>query len=75
MNLLSMKSNFMHLIRQADLQINGKTIESTQPFINVAQHFQMSSEMSVNDLQTIISKLPREVIRSNGFITTYYFPE
>jgi hypothetical protein len=22
-----------------------------------------------------ISKLPREVIRSNDFITTYYFPE
>ncbi len=28
-NLLSIKSNFMHLIHQADLQINAKTIEST----------------------------------------------
>ena len=52
-NLISMKSNFIHLIHQADLQINGKTIESTQPFINIAKHFQMLSEMSVNDLQTI----------------------
>ena len=52
-NLLSIKSNFMHLIHQADLQINGKTIESTQPFINIAKHFQMLSEMSVNDLQTM----------------------
>lgn len=52
-NLLSLKSNFIHLIHQADLQINGKTIESTQPFINVAKHFQMLSEMSVNDLQTM----------------------
>ena len=34
----------MHLIHQADLQINGKTIESTQPFINVVKHFQMLSE-------------------------------
>jgi len=49
-NLLSIKSNFMHLIHQADLQINGKTIESTQPFINVVKHFQMLSEMSFNDL-------------------------
>ena len=52
-NLLSLKSNFIHLIHQADLQINGKTVESTQPFINVAKHFQMLSEMSVNDLQTM----------------------
>jgi hypothetical protein len=52
-NLLSMKSNFIHLIHQADLQINGKTIESTQPYINIAKHFQMLSEMSVNDLATI----------------------
>jgi hypothetical protein len=52
-NLLSMKSNFVHLIHQADLQINGKTIESTQPYVNIAKHFQMLSEMSVNDLATV----------------------
>lgn len=52
-HLLSMKSNFMHLIHQADLQVNGKTIESTQPFLNVVKHFQMLSEMSVNDLATM----------------------
>jgi len=51
--LLSTKTNFMHLIHQADLQINGKTIESTQSFVNVAKHFQMLSEMSLNDLATI----------------------
>ena len=51
--LLSTKTNFMHLIHQADLQINGKTIESTQSFVNVAKHFQMLSEMSVGDLATI----------------------
>lgn len=48
--LCSIKSNFINLIHQADLQINGKTIESTQPFINVARNFQMLSEMSTNDL-------------------------
>ena len=52
-NLLSLKTNFIHLLHQADLQINGKTIESTQPYINIAKHFQMMSEMSVNDLATI----------------------
>ena len=52
-NQLSIKSNFIHLIHQADLQINGKTIESTQPFVNIVKHFQMLSEMSVNDLATI----------------------
>ena len=51
--LLSTKTNFIHLIHQADLQINGKTIESTQSFVNIAKHFQMLSEMSVNDLATI----------------------
>ena len=38
-NLCSIKTNFINLIHQADLQVNGKTIESTQPFINVARHF------------------------------------
>jgi hypothetical protein len=51
--LLSMKTNFINLIHQADLQINGKTIESTQSFVNVAKHFQMLSEMSYNDLENI----------------------
>ena len=51
--LCSIKSNFVNLIHQADLQVNGKTIESTQPFINVARHFQLLSEMSINDLTTI----------------------
>ena len=52
-NLCSIKTNFVNLIHQADLQVNGKTIESTQPFINVAHHFQLLSEMSINDLSTI----------------------
>ena len=52
-NLLSLKNNFIHLIHQADLTINGKTAEDNQPFINIAKHFQMLSEMSVGDLKTI----------------------
>ncbi len=33
--------------------VNGKSIESTQPFINIARHFHLISEMSVNDLATL----------------------
>ena len=52
-SLLTMKTNFLNLIHQADLQINGKTIEPTQPYINIARHFQLLSEMSINDLKTM----------------------
>ena len=52
-NLFSLKTNFMNLLHQADLQINAKTIESTQPFINIQKHYQMLSEMSVSDLANV----------------------
>ncbi len=52
-NLCSIKTNFINLIHQVDLMVNGKTIESTQQFINVDRHFQLLSQMSVNDLSTI----------------------
>ena len=52
-NLLSLKNNFIHLIHQADLSINGKTAEDVQPFINIPKHFQMLSEMSINDVKTV----------------------
>jgi hypothetical protein len=52
-NLCSIKTNFINLIHQVDLMVNGKTIESTQPYINVVRHFQLLSEMSVNDLATL----------------------
>ena len=90
-NLLSLKSNFIHLLHQADLQINGKTIESTQPYINIAKHFQMMSEMSVNDLTTIGSTYgfgevvdnPRSAVwngnatdkSGNGFTNNHVFAE
>ena len=33
-----------------DITVNGKSIESTQPFIEIARQFQFISEMSVNEL-------------------------
>ena len=49
-NLLSLKNNFIHLIHQVDIKFNNNTVEDVQPFINVAKHFQLLSEMSVGDL-------------------------
>ena len=51
--LCSLKSNFLNLIHQADISVQGKTLESTQSYINVCKHFQMISEMSENDLKTL----------------------
>jgi hypothetical protein len=51
--LCTIKSDFLNLIHQADVVVNGKFIEQCQPFINIARHFQLISEMSVNDLATL----------------------
>ena len=52
-SLLSMKSNFINLIHQADLGIAGKNIEQAQNYLNIFQNFRMISEMSQNDLKTL----------------------
>ncbi len=51
--LCSLKSNFIHLIAQADIQVGGHTLESSQPHLNIVKHSKMISELSVNDLATI----------------------
>lgn len=50
-NLISLKSNYVNLIHQCDVQINGKTCNDLQPFTNVIKNFEMLSEMSPSDLQ------------------------
>ena len=50
-NLLTMKTNFQHLVHQVEVVANGKTINDTQPFVNVYQHFKLASQMSQNDLK------------------------
>jgi hypothetical protein len=73
--LCSIKTNFVNLIHQTDLQINGKTIESTQPFINVVRHFQLLSEMSINDLQSMGHSLgfapTLDSVKSLQYVKTY----
>jgi hypothetical protein len=51
--LCTIKSDFLNLIHQADVVVNGRSIEQCQPFINIARHFQLISEMSDNDLKTL----------------------
>ena len=36
-SLLSIKTNYLNLVHQSDLQVNGKTLEPTQPFINITR--------------------------------------
>ena len=55
--LQTLKSNFMNLIHQADIQVDGKTIAETQPFINCLTNVRMLSEMSIGDLKCIGSTL------------------
>jgi hypothetical protein len=51
--LLSMKSNYQHLIHQLEITCNGKVCEQMQPFISVAKNFQLLSTMSATDLKSM----------------------
>lgn len=50
-SLLTMKTNFQHLVHQIELVANGKTVNDTQPFVSLYQHFKLASQMSQNDLK------------------------
>jgi hypothetical protein len=52
-SLCSLKSIFLNLIHQADISVQGTTLENTQAYISICKHFQMISEMSENDLKTL----------------------
>ena len=56
-SLCSMKTNYIHLIHSADIQLGNKTLESNQPYLNIVKHFKMISEMNLNDVATIGSTL------------------
>jgi hypothetical protein len=51
--LLTPKTNSAACIHQIDLQINGTTVDQTQPFHNIISGWCMASQMSVNDLKEI----------------------
>jgi heat shock protein HslJ len=51
--LCSLKSNFLNLIHQADISVQGKTLESINSSLYQHMYFQLISEMSENDLKTL----------------------
>ncbi len=51
--LQCLKSGYHNLIHQADLQIDGKTVSDTQPFLGAFTHIKLLSELSQNDLRSI----------------------
>jgi hypothetical protein len=51
-SLCALKSNYQHLIHQLEIVCNGKTVDQMQPFISVAKHFQLLSQMSATDLKS-----------------------
>jgi hypothetical protein len=48
-----LKSGYWNLIHQADLMLNGKPVETTQPYLNVYTHVRTLSQMSQDDLKTL----------------------
>lgn len=50
-SLVSLKTNFQHLIHQIEVVANGKVVNDTQPFISIYEHFKLISQMSQNDLK------------------------
>jgi hypothetical protein len=71
-DLCSLKSIFLNLIHQADISVQGKTFESTQPYINVCKHFQLISEMSENDLKTLGHSVGFSPVLDNPRASRYY---
>lgn len=71
-NLLSLKSNYVNLIHQCDVQINGKTCNDLQPYTNVLKNFEMLSEMSHSDLQIFGSTYGIGEVLDNPRSVTYY---
>jgi len=52
-SLCSMKSNHQNLVHQIEIQVDGKNVNETQPFVNVFQNFRMLSQMTTTDLAVI----------------------
>ena len=79
--LATLKSGYHHLISQADLQIDGKTVSETQPFLGTFTHIKLLSELSQNDLKSIGSVIgfsdvldtPNSVIWNSDAVTAANF--
>ena len=63
--LLTLKSNYQNLVHQIEIQADGKTVNETQPFVNVFQNFRMLSQMSANDLLAVSTSLGMSNVLDN----------
>ena len=50
--LVSLKSNYQHLVHQVELTGNGKTLHSPQALTSMFTHFKLLSQVSATDLKT-----------------------
>ena len=72
---LGLKSGYFHLAHACDLQVNGKSIESFQPFLNQAVNFKLLSTMTADNLNTLGTSIgmsraldnPQSVRYNNNF--------
>ncbi len=51
--LQTLKSGYHNLIHQADLQVDGRIVCESQPFLGTFTNVKLLSELSQNDLKTI----------------------
>ena len=70
-SLCSLKSNYQNLVHQIEIQVDGKNVNETQPFVNVFQNFRMLSQMSATDLQTMGPSLGFSGVLDNEKSVTY----
>lgn len=50
-SLMSLKNNGVHLVHSVELISNDNTVEQLMPYVNIANHFQMLSRYSQDDLR------------------------
>jgi hypothetical protein len=55
--LCSLKNGFHHLVHQIELKANGKTIQDSQGFTNIAKNFRLLSSMTESDLKNMACSL------------------
>ena len=83
-----LKAGYWNMIHQADITINGKIIEQTQPFLNIYTNVKMMSQMSQDDLRSFGASIGLGTVLDNfqslklnaytnqgaGTVTTNYPP-
>lgn len=55
--MCALKNGFHHLVHQAELKVNGKTLHDAQGFTNIAKNFKLLSSMTESDMKNMASSL------------------